>query len=221
MKEDLEKIPMLSREYIGREPAKLIFEETRVDSIPVIRHEMFTSGIGYLKVLFNTNRVPMEDLPYVGLLKSVLGYVDTARHSYGDLSSEIFLNSGGVTFLVTSYPDLKNGGFTGVFAASVRVLYEKLDFGFGILGEIFSESILEDEKRLKEILNEAKSKGQMKLMGSGHTAAVARATSYFSDTSYFNDLTGGIGFYQCLESWAKDFDTKKQEIMDGLKRVVK
>lgn len=220
-KEDLEKIPMISREDIGREPGKLIFEETRVDGIPVIRHEMFTSGIGYLKVLFNTNRVPMEDLPYVGLLKSVLGYVDTAHHSYGDLSSEIFLNSGGVTFSVTSYPDLKKGGFTGVFAASARVLYEKLDFGFGILGEIFAESMLEDEKRLKEILNEAKSKGQMKLMGSGHTAAVARATSYFSGTSYFNDLTGGIGFYQCLESWVKDFDVKKQEIIEGLKRVVK
>lgn len=219
-KEDLEKIPMLSREDIGREPAKLIFEETRVDNIPVIRHEMFTSGIGYLKVLFNTNRVPMEDLPYVGLLKSVLGYVDTERHSYGDLSSEIFLNSGGVTFSVTSYPDLKTGGFTGVFAASARVLYEKLDFGFEILSEIFTESVLDDEKRLKEILNEAKSKGQMKLMGSGHTAAVARATSYFSDTSFFNDLTGGIGFYQCLEKWVRDFDAEKQNIIDGLKRVI-
>ena len=32
LKEDLEKIPMLSREDIGREPAKLIFEETRVRS---------------------------------------------------------------------------------------------------------------------------------------------------------------------------------------------
>ncbi len=219
-KEDLEKIPMLNREDIGREPAKLIFEETNIDGIPVIRHDMFTSGIGYLRVLFNTDRIPMEDLPYLGLLKSVLGYVDTARHSYSDLSSEIFLNSGGITFSVTSYPDLKTGGFTGVFVASARVLYEKLGFGFDILAEIFTESVLEDEKRLKEILNEAKSKGQMKLMGSGHSAAVARATSYFSDTSYFNDLTGGIGYYQYLEKWTRDFDSEKQGIINGLKRVI-
>ena len=78
--------------------------------------------------------------------------MDTARHTYGDLSSEIFLNSGGVSFSVTAFPDLKNGGFTGLFAASVRVLYEKLDFGFEILKEILTESILEDEKRLREIL---------------------------------------------------------------------
>jgi len=220
-KEDLEKIPMLSREDIGKEPAKLIFEETKVDGITVVRHEMFTSGIGYLRLLFNTNRVPMEDLPYVGLLKAILGYVDTENFSYGDLSSEIFLNSGGISFSVTSYPDLKNGGFTGVFSASARVLYEKLDFGFDIFAEIFCRSILDDEKRLKEILNEAKSKCQMRLMGSGHTAAVARATSYFSDTSCFNDMTGGIGFYARLEKWVKDYDTEKRNIIEGLKRVVR
>ncbi|MBQ7795904.1 MAG: insulinase family protein [Lachnospiraceae bacterium] len=220
-KEDLEKIPMLSREDIGREPAKLIFEEKNVDGVTVVHHEMFTAGIGYLRVLFNANRVPMEDLPYLGLLKSVLGYVDTERHTYGDLSSEIFLNSGGVSFSMTSYPDLEHGGFFGIFASSVRVLYEKLDFGFEILSEIFTESKLDDEKRLREILNEVKSKGQMKLMGSGHTASVARATSYFSDTSYFNDLTGGIGFFQYVENWVRDFDEKKEEIIAGLKRVIK
>ena len=60
----------------------------------------------------------------------------------------------------------------------------------------------------------------MKLMGSGHTAAVARATSYFSDTSYYNDMTGGIGYFKFLEDCAKNFDEKKSEIIAGLKRVM-
>ena len=220
-REDMEKIPMLNREDIGREPAKLIFEEKCVDGVTVIHHEMFTSGIGYLRVLFDTNRVPMEDLLYVGLLKSILGYVDTENYSYADLSSEIFLNSGGVSFAMTSYPFVDKEGFAGVFGASVRVLYEKLDFGFEILSEIFTRSKLDDEKRLREILNEVKSKGQMKLMSAGHTAAVARATSYFSDTSYYNDLTGGIAFFHCVEEWVRDFEEKKAEIIAGLKRVIK
>ncbi len=111
---------MLTRDEIGREPAKLIFEETKLDGITVVRHEMFTSGIGYLKVLFNTNRVPMEDLPYLGLLKSVLGYVDTKNYSYSDLSSEIFLNSGGVSFSVTSYPDLAKAEASQEFSFAAR-----------------------------------------------------------------------------------------------------
>ncbi|NBJ82449.1 insulinase family protein [bacterium 1XD42-94] len=219
-KEDLEKIPMLRREDIDKKAAGLIFEEKKVDGIVVVRHNLFTSGIGYLKVLFGTDRVPAEDLPYVGLLKSVLGYVDTMNYSYADLTSEIFLNSGGVSLSVTSYPRLADGGFTGVFAANVRVLYEKLEFGFEILSEILTRSKLDDEKRLREILNETKSKAQMKLLGAGHTAAVARATSYFSDTSYFNDITGGIGFYQFLEGCVRDYDVRKQEIIAGLKRVM-
>ena len=60
------------------------------DGVNVIHSNLFTSGIGYLKVLFDTSRVPVEDLPYVGLLKAVLGYVDTEHYSYGDLTSEIY-----------------------------------------------------------------------------------------------------------------------------------
>ena len=51
--------------------------------------------------------LPEEDLCYVGLLKSVLGFVDTEHYTYGDLTSEIHLNSGGINLSVTSYPNLK------------------------------------------------------------------------------------------------------------------
>lgn len=220
-KEDLEKIPMLSRKDIGREPAKLIFEEKKVDGTTVIHHELFTAGIGYLRVLFNMNRLPMEELPYAALLKTVLGYVDTERHSYKDLSNEIFLNSGGVGFSITAYPQAESGGFTGVFSANIKVLYEKLNFGFEILSEIFGETKLDDEKRLREILNEVKSKGQMRLMNAGHSAAMSRATSYFSDSSYFNEMVSGLTYFRCVEAWVKDFDEKKTEIVEGLRRVIR
>ena len=39
------------------------------DGVNVIHSNLFTSGIGYLKVLFDTSRVPVEDLPYVGFLR--------------------------------------------------------------------------------------------------------------------------------------------------------
>ncbi len=228
--EDLEKIPMLSRGDIGKEAAKLIFEETKIDGITVIRHEMFTSGIGYLKVLFDTGRVPAEDLPYLGILRAVLGNVNTERHTYGDLSSEIFLNSGGISFSILTYPHLSDQSgpaagtgrsFTGAFAANVRVLYEKLDFGFEILAEILTESVLDDEKRLREVLNEIRSKQQIKLTNSGHTAAVGRATAYFSEASRYAEDTAGIAFFRFVEDCVRDFDAKKREITDGLKRVMR
>lgn len=219
-KEDLEKIPLLNRSDIAPEPEKLCLEETVVDGTTVLRHPMFTSGIGYLKVMFNTNRVPAEDLLYVGLLKSVLGYVDTKYHSYSDLSDEINLNSGGISLSVTSFVDLKNPEeFTGIFCASARVLYPKLEFGFSTIAEILLDSILDEPKRLGEIVAEMKSRSQMKLNSGAHSAAVARATSYFSATSAFNDMTGGIAYYQFLEECAKHFEERKEELIRKLKET--
>ena len=157
--------------------------------------------------MFDTRQIPREDLPYVGILKSILGYVDTEHYTYADLTSEIYLNSGGIGISTNSYPNLDNSkDFTGVFVASVKVLYDKIGFGLGILEEVLTRSKLEDEKRLGEILAETKSRARMKLENGSHSAAVARATSYFSLVSYFNDLTGGIGFYHFLEKVVKEYE---------------
>lgn len=219
-KEELELIPMLTREDIGKSPEKLQWEALLMNGVQVLHHDVFTAGIGYLKVLFNTDRVPVEDLPYVGLLKSVLGYVDTEHYSYSDLTSEIHLNTGGISFSTGSYVNLrKEDDFIGVFSAEARVLYEKLDFGFSMFAEILTRSKLDDEKRLGEILRETKSRSRMKLEGASHSAAVARATSYLSATSSFNDRTGGIGYYHFLEDVVKEFESNKQQVIAKLKEV--
>ncbi len=219
-KEELELIPMLERKDIKTKAEEIHWKEHLMNGVQVLHHNMFTSGIGYLRVLFNLDRVPVEDLPYVGILKNVLGYVDTEHYTYSDLTSEIHLNSGGISFSSTSYVDLRKlPGFTGAFAADVRVLYEKLDFGFEMLAEILTRSKLDDEKRLGEILRENKSRARMKLENASHSAAVSRATSYFSPTSAFNDKTGGIGFYHFLEDVVRDYEKNAKDLIAKLKEV--
>lgn len=205
--EDLLKIPMLKREDIDTEGEGLYGEEKEIDGIKVIHSNLFTSGIGYLTLLFTTDGIAQEDLPYVGLLKSILGYVDTEHFGYNELASEIYLNSGGIDFSVTSYVNLKEPEkFVGAFAAKAKVLYPKIDFAFSIFKEIFTSSKLDDEKRLGEILAENKSRARMRLENASHSAAVARATSYFSSTSSYNDLTGGIGYFHFLEKICRDYE---------------
>lgn len=220
--EDLLKIPMLKREDIDTEGEGLYGEEKEIDGIKVIHSNLFTSGIGYLTLLFTTDGIAQEDLPYVGLLKSVLGYVDTEHFSYNELASEIYLNSGGIDFSVTSYVNLKEPEkFVGAFAAKAKVLYPRIDFAFSILKEIFTSSKLDDEKRLGEILAENKSRARMRLENASHSAAVARATSYFSPTSSYNDLTGGIGYFHFLEKICRDYENPKNRgpLMQKLKDV--
>ena len=129
---------MLSREDIAREGVPFSYEIKEEEGVKVVHTALFTSGIGYLQLLFDARRVPQEDLPYVGLLKSILGYVNTERYTYQDLSSEIYLNSGGIDFSVASYPRA-DGEFGGFFCAKAKVLYPKLSFAFSMIGEILTK----------------------------------------------------------------------------------
>lgn len=218
--EILAKIPLLTREDIDKKAETFFWTEKEEDGIKVLHHNFFTSGIGYLKILFNTSVLPQEDLPYAGLLKSVLGSISTEHYSYSDLTSEIHLNSGGMDFSVTSYANLQDAEqFTGAFVASIRVLYDKLDFGFTMLEEILNHSVFTDEKRLGEVIQETRSRARMKLENAGHSTAVSRATSYFSATAYYNELTGGTAYYHFLEQLEKDYPAKKQEIIAKLQEV--
>ena len=75
--EILAKIPLLTREDIDKKAETFVWTAKEEDGIKVLHHNFFTSGIGYLKILFNTSVLPQEDLPYAGLLKSVLGSIST------------------------------------------------------------------------------------------------------------------------------------------------
>lgn len=218
--EEMAMIPLLKREDIDRQAEKFSWTEKEVEGVKVLHHNFFTSGIGYLKVLFKTDVVEQEDLYYVGLLKSVLGSVDTEHYSYSDLTSEIHLNSGGVDFSVSSFVNLEDPEqFTGAFIASARVLYDRIDFGFNILEEILTRSVFTDEKRLGEVIQETRSRAKMKLENAGHSTAVSRATSYFSATSWFNEMTGGTSYYHFLERIAKNYETEKGAVIAKLQEV--
>lgn len=220
--EVLAMIPLLEREDIDKKAESFHWTEKEEAGVKVLHHNFFTGGIGYLKVLFMTDVVPQEDLPYVGLLKSVLGSVDTEHYSYSDLTSEIHLNSGGIDFSVASFANLEDGEkFTGAFEASARVLYDKLDFGFTMIEEILNRSCFTDEKRLGEVILETRSRAKMKLENAGHSTAVSRATSYFSASAAYNELTAGTEYYHFLEKIAKNYEADKAQIIGKLQEVCK
>ena len=95
--------------------------------------------------------------------------------------------------------------------ASAKVLYDKLDFGFCMIWKrSLRDSILDDEKRLREILDETRSRSQMRLDERSHTAAVARATSYFSARLLLQrHAPAASDYYQFLEQAVRRLETER------------
>ena len=111
--------------------------------------------------------------------------------------------------------------FRAMFEVTAKTFYDRLEVTLGLIAEMLEETVFEDEKRLREIVAESKSRAQMRLMSAGHSAAVLRATSYFSGTGRFGELTGGIAFYKYLEDLDSHFEERKEEAIAGLKRLTR
>lgn len=57
--------------------------------------------------MFDISDITEEELPYLGVLKAVLGYMDTEHYNYADLANEINLMTGGISSQINIYADTK------------------------------------------------------------------------------------------------------------------
>lgn len=220
--ENLEKIPVLNREDISREIEPIINEELMISGIPVIFHEIETNGIGYADVLFDMSCVSEEELPYVGILQSVLGIIDTEHFGYGELFNEINMHTGGIGTSLELYndvTDIREKTFKATFEIKGKALYGKLPVAFDMMREILTASKLNDEKRIKEILAMLKSRLLMKFQSSGHTTAALRAQSYASPAAKLKDMTSGIAFYETVSHIEGHFEEEKEHLMRKLSEL--
>lgn len=220
--EELESIPMLAIKDIKREAAPLYIDKKQVADIDVIHHNMFTNKIAYTLITFDCKNVPEDLVPYIGLLSSVLGFIDTTNYSYAELANEININSGGITTSASIYTNSKDfSKYSIMYEVRAKTLYEKVDFSFEIIKQILFESKFTEYKRLKEIVATVKSRIESSMTTAGHSVAMLEAMSQFSETSYYSNLMRGYGFYKLMEKLDSDFDNLKEDIAAKLSSLVK
>lgn len=220
--EDLAKIPVLKREDISRKIAPIYNEERKAGDVPMVYHEVETNGIGYVTLMFDLSEIEEELLPYVGILQSVLGIIDTNHYEYGELFNEINVHTGGIGTSLELYADavhVKEKAFKATFEMKGKALFAQMDILFSMMREILMESKLHDEKRLKEILAMLKSRLTMSFQSSGHTTAALRALSYGSPMAKFKDDTDGIGFYEVVRDIEEHFEQRKEELIEKLQFI--
>ena len=214
-------IPMLKREDIRKSADKFYNEELDVDGSLFLYHEVSTNGIAYLDLMFDLKNLAPDKVPYLGLLKSVLGYVDTAHYTYGELSNEINAETGGIACGVEVFDRADSvDEYRAFFGVKGKVMYPKMDVLFRMIREILNTSDVTDTRRLHEIISRVKSRAQSSLVSAGHSTAVLRAASYASPMAAFQDGMAGIAYYQFIEKLDREFDDRKEEIIENLKSLM-
>lgn len=219
-KEDIEKLPLLSRSDLRKEALPIIAKPKHTAGLNLVEQEVFTSGISYVRLCFDVHNVPAEKVSYIGLLSTVIGYMDTEQYDYRELDYEMHIETGGVYTMVESF--LKDGDaqyYRPAFSFTIKALYDKMKKAFELVKEEICSTKFHDTARLKEIIMELKATKQMELNASSHGIAVKRSLACQYEKNRFEDKIGGLEYYRFICDLAEHFDEKAQEIADTLKEI--
>ena len=159
-----------------KEAEGFINEVRFIEDTKVLFHNIYTNGIGYIRLIFDASNIPADLFAYVGILKNVLGFVDTKNYDYGELYNETNIHTGGIYTTVSTYVNARNlEEYKLTFEVKTKAMYEELENAFGLLSEIMTTSSLTDENRILEIVAEMKSRMQGNMTSAGHSLAAIRA----------------------------------------------
>ena len=220
--ENLAKIPLLTRADIDKKALKFFNELRQVQETNVLCHPIFTNQIAYVRFMYDMTDMPAKLFPYVGIFKNILGLMDTEHYSYGDLFNEIHTQTGGMGVVTNFFQNAKNSEeYKITFEVKAKMLTDHMGPAFAIVEEMMLHTKYDDKKRLRELLNEMKSKEQASFISSGHSVAAGRAMSYFSINSAVSEEIKGMTHYRFLEHLTEHFDEEYDALVAGLKAVHK
>ncbi len=220
--EDLAKIPMLTRADMKKEAEPFINEVREAHGTKVLFHDVQTNGIAYMKLIFDVSNVPADLFAYIGVLKNILGYVDTKQYSYGALYNEMNIHTGGIVSSVNTYVNAKKlNEYKLTFEVKTKAMYDEMEPALALMNEIITSSKLTDTDRVLEILEELKSRMQGNMTSSAHSLAAVRAMSYFSETAAVSELVSGLPCYRLLERLTADFGDCRDDLTEKLDELMK
>lgn len=220
-KEDLEKIPLLSRKDMKKEAAEFVNEIREIDGTTVVYHNLFTNGIAYLRLMFKADKVPAQLFPYIGVLRSMIGMLDTENYKYGNLYNVVNMETGGINAIANIYENTKEeGDYTVTLEIKTKVLYPNIAKAVELMKEMLLNIKFDDFKRMAEVAAETKSRAQKGMISAGHSVAVGRALSYISSTAAISEQLSGMDLYRLWEKLTDKEEGRMEELSEKLQQLV-
>ena len=215
-----ESVPKLPIGEVGKKAEKIPQVVVKEQGVTILKHDIHTNKIAYINLLFDASVIEEKYTPYIGLLGNILGELDTEKRAYSELITEIHKNTGGITFENEIYTEKDNvEAYHPKFIIKSKVISENIPALLQLINEIITSTKFDDVSRIKQVIQEIKSKLQMKIINAGHTVAITRAFSKFSYANKYRDMTSGALYYEFICNLEKNFEENIDEFKKNLIKV--
>ena len=188
--------------------------------VPCIRHDAPTRGIAYAFRYYDLSCVAFEDLPYVNILASVLGKLDTARHTAAQIDTLVQGKLGNLGFLRSVIDDeTDTNAFAPELVVAASALESQCEYLVTLPHEIMFETDFSNTRKILDILIQKRVIMERGFAAAGHSAALARLNSYYLPSSVVREQLGGIDFYRMLKDLIEHFDERADDLSRRLSRL--
>lgn len=211
--EALATLPRLSVSDIGAAPERPAWQLLQDTPVPCLRHTVPTRGIAYAYRYFDLSCVSFDELPYVTLLALVLGKLGTEDHTAAEVSTLVQGQLGNLSFFAEVHEDDHDPNvLSPKLVVSASSLAEKAGALATIPAEVMQRTDFSDTAKIKDVLFQKRIALEQGFASAGHSAAMARVSSYYLPAGVVRDMLGGVCFYRFLKDILARFDDCAEEV---------
>ena len=197
--EDLKSIPSLKLSDISDEPEVIPTEETVVNGIKVLKHEVNCGGIVYCNLYFDADGLGEKDISELSFMCELLGKLKTENHSEEEVANLTRLLCGSLNFSVAAYEE-KNctDSCLTKLVVSFSTLESNIDKAVEFVSDLLTKTVFDKENEALDILRQTKMKLFQRTVMAGNSIALTRLKAQISASGVVEECAGGFSYYKWL-----------------------
>lgn len=218
--EDILKIPLLKLSDVDPQAEENPTIKEDYKEFTLLKHPVNTNGIVYFRQYFDLSHATQDDLPWIATYTQLLGLLNTANYSFGDLANEIQTHTGGIHLnlaVVNSYqtPD----EIIPKLILSGKAVQSKIGMLMDLAAEHALKAQFDDPVRIKTLIRELKARTEAMVIETGVSVALRRMFAPFSQLHDWQERISGLTYYQFLVELESRLDSEIDDIMEEFKWV--
>lgn len=196
-KELLEKLTAVTADTLPEEVREYSIVEDEKDGIATKTAEASVGAIGSTSIYMDTSSVPQDMLHYLNLYTSLLGEVDTEKHTREELQTLItrYLNGFSTSAMGIRFED---ESFRPVLEVSWMSLMDEYETGLDLASEIFFHSKLDDLDMIQNIIGLEKVGLRNQINNNSYIIQVGRVGGAKHEDAAYGSYMTGLEYYDFL-----------------------
>jgi len=219
--EETKKIPFLELQDLPRAVERIPYEVSHLDrDIPLYLHDVFTNGIVYIDLVFDSSVLDEDMSRMLPLLGGALCGSGLPGIHYSEVARMLALVTGG--FTANGYA---SGTIGNIFHTKehvyfrLKVLREHLTSGLALVKRLLVEADFTDYQRLKDLILELKNSFRASVIPNGHNFVSIRAGSRLSGALSVEERWKGIEQMLHLTTASAALDETIEKISTALQTM--